>query len=148
MKSFGKTAKEYSYSTSIHGISYIFENDVFIFERSIWVLAVFSGIILATIMSVTAFLDWRNKPVLTTVATTGYPIENIEFPAITICAQVWYISIIDYIWGWWSKIDINFKLKGMSREIIDSAIVQQFKKYLKTKNKVLEELQETELKEE
>ena len=36
----------------------------------------------------------------------------------------------------------------MSREIIDSAIVQQFKKYLKTKNKVLEELQENEMKEE
>ena len=88
MKSFGKTAKEYSNSTSIHGISYIFENDVFIIERSIWVLAVFSGIILATIMSVTAFLDWKNKPVLTTVASTGYPIEKIEFPAITICAQV------------------------------------------------------------
>ena len=36
----------------------------------------------------------------------------------------------------------------MSREILDSAIVQQFKKYLKTKNKVLEELQKDELKEE
>ena len=36
----------------------------------------------------------------------------------------------------------------MSREILDSAIVQQFKKYLKTKNKVLEELQMADLKEE
>ena len=43
---------------------------------------------------------------------------------------------------------INFKLKGMSREILDSAIVQQFKKYLKIKNKVLEELQMADLKEE
>ena len=36
----------------------------------------------------------------------------------------------------------------MSREILDSAIMQQFKKYLKTKNKVLEVLQQAELKEE
>ena len=36
----------------------------------------------------------------------------------------------------------------MSREILDSAIVQQFKKYLKTKNKILEELQMADLKEE
>ena len=88
MKSFGKTAKEYSNSTSIHGILYVFENEVFIFERILWVFAVFSGIILATLMSVTAYFDWKNNPVLTTVATTGYPIEKIEFPAITICAQV------------------------------------------------------------
>ena len=88
MKAFSKTAREYSNSTSIHGIRYIFENDSFIFERTIWVLAVSCGIIFATIMSTTAYFDWQDSPVVTTVATTGYPIEKIEFPAITICAQV------------------------------------------------------------
>ena len=88
MKSLSKTAREYSKSTSIHGIHYIFENDSFLFERAIWVLAVSFGIIFAIIMSTHAYFDWQDSPVLTTVATTGYPIEKIEFPAITICAQV------------------------------------------------------------
>ena len=88
MKSFAQTAREYSNSTSIHGIPYIFEKDAFIFERTLWVLAVSCGIILATVMSATAYFDWKDSPILTTVATTGYPIEKIEFPAITICAQV------------------------------------------------------------
>ena len=88
MKSLSKSAREYSKSTSIHGIHYIFENDSYLFERTIWVLAVFCGILFAAIMSTYAYFDWRDSPVLTTVATTGYPIEKIEFPAITICAQV------------------------------------------------------------
>ena len=86
--SLGKTAKEYSISASIHGIHYIFENDIFMFEKVYWIFTVLCGIVLASYLSVTAYMDWKNNPVLTTVVSTGYPIENIEFPAVTICAQV------------------------------------------------------------
>ena len=84
----GRTAKEYSESTTIHGIGYIFENGLFVFERIVWILVVILGLVAAIYLSVTAYLNWKANPVLTTVATTGFPIEKVEFPAITICAQV------------------------------------------------------------
>ena len=34
-----------------------------------------------------AYSEWQEHPVLTTVSTTGKPIKDIEFPAITICSQ-------------------------------------------------------------
>ncbi len=34
-----------------------------------------------------AYEDWQETPVLTSVRTTGMPISEIEFPAVTICAQ-------------------------------------------------------------
>ena len=84
----GKTAKEYSEATTIHGIAYIFKNGLWPFERFLWILAVCLGVFLAIFLSVKAYVEWKDNPVLTTVATTGFPIEKVEFPAITICAQV------------------------------------------------------------
>ena len=90
----GKTAQQYSESTTIHGIQYIFENDKFMFDRILWILIVICGIFFAVYLSVLAHVEWKNNPVLTTVATTGFPIEKIDFPAITICAQVCYLTIL------------------------------------------------------
>ena len=90
----GQTAQQYSESTTIHGIQYIFENDKFMFDRILWILIVICGIFFAVYLSVLAHVEWKNNPVLTTVATTGFPIEKIDFPAITICAQVCYLTIL------------------------------------------------------
>ena len=84
----GKTAKEYSEATTIHGIAYLFENGLWMLERFLWILAVCLGVFFAIFLSVKAYVEWKDNPVLTTVATTGFPIEKVEFPAITICAQV------------------------------------------------------------
>ena len=37
--------------------------------------------------SVTAYYQWQDNPVLTTVKTSAYSVSNIEFPAITICGK-------------------------------------------------------------
>ena len=35
-----------------------------------------------------AYVNWQNNLVLTSVATTGLSVKKLDFPAITICAQV------------------------------------------------------------
>ena len=55
------------------------------------------------------YVDWKSDPTITVVSTTSYPIKNIEFPAITICSQ------------------------GLAKGIMEKVILQQFKRYLKTK---------------
>jgi Amiloride-sensitive sodium channel len=44
-------------------------------------------LILGTYWSITAYNDWTDNPVLTTVKTSALKIENIDFPALTICSQ-------------------------------------------------------------
>ena len=88
---FYEALKEYADSTTIHGISYIFKKGISILERLIWIGAVITGIFFATYLSTFSYLNWQDSPVTTTLLTTGKPIRDIPFPAITICAQVMII---------------------------------------------------------
>ena len=99
------TLKQYASVSTAHGISYIFEDGRFFIERIIWAAVVIAALSFAICMSISAFHNWKDNPVLTSVKTTGLPIEKIEFPAITICSQ------------------------GSANEIIDAALFQQFKRY-------------------
>ena len=80
--------REYAENTTIHGINYIFESGIPIIERLLWIVAMIIMLIFASFLSLSAYKEWEDHPVVTTVMSTGKPIEEIEFPAITICAQV------------------------------------------------------------
>ena len=97
--------KKYCEETSLHGLKYITENDRNPFERILWISLCFSGLCLAVF-----FIQPRNRlvaffffplkffltdvrryikdPTTTTLASTDYPIWNIDFPGITICPNM------------------------------------------------------------
>lgn len=115
-----KTINEYASVSTAHGIAYIFEDGRCFLERIIWIIVVVLALTFAICMSTTAYKNWKNNPVLTSVRTTGLPIENIEFPAITICTQ------------------------GSANEVVDAALFQQFNSYLMSKGRRFEDLSESE----
>ena len=80
------TAADYAESTTLHGISYIFSG-TFWLDRLIWAVVTTAAAVFAVVAAWEAYENWVNFPVLTTVSTTGYPIEKVQFPSITICAQ-------------------------------------------------------------
>ena len=82
-----KTAKQYGNATTVHGISYILEKGRHPLERLLWIVLVLIGFGVFFYLTATIWTERENNPVMTTVETTGYNIENIEFPSITICAQ-------------------------------------------------------------
>ena len=108
-KPYTKTVYEYASVCTPHGIFYIFESDRWPLERALWIVVVciFTG--LAIGWSVSAYKNWQDYPILTSVATTGYPIEKVPFPSITICAQ------------------------GAANDIVDAALFKQFERYLAKK---------------
>ena len=55
-------------------------------------------------------MNWKEQPVITTINTVAYPVENIEFPAITICSQ------------------------GSAKDLTEIAIYRQFQTFLDSKN--------------
>ena len=129
-----KTIKEYAENTTIHGIQYIFENGSSVYEKFSWILVVFTGAIIAAYLALQGLEKWQKNLILTTVGTTGYPIEKVEFPAITICAQVrrFYLDIIlVFMLSWVFTFIVKFQ--GMNRDIVDAALFQQFKKYMMEK---------------
>ena len=82
-----KTLREYGNATTVHGIPYILEAGRNPVERLLWIIFVGIGAGTATYLSFNIYQDWQNQQVITSVGTTGYNIENIQFPSITICAQ-------------------------------------------------------------
>ena len=76
---------EYSKTSSVAGIRYVFSSVEPVLGNVIWffVISIFSSLFVYT--SVLSFNEWRNEPVLTTVATTGFPVKEISFPAVVIC---------------------------------------------------------------
>ena len=82
-----RNIREYAENTTIHGINYIFESGIPVIERLLWIVAMIIMLCFASLLSIKAYIEWEDHPVVTTVMSTGKPIKEIEFPAITICAQ-------------------------------------------------------------
>ena len=79
--------KDYSEYSSVQGILYIFQSKQTTFGKIFWSAVVFLMIVLGCYWSLIAYNDWVNNPVVTTINTTAYPVGNLDFPAVTICAQ-------------------------------------------------------------
>ena len=115
-----KTLTQYSLSSSLHGIQYVFESGKNLFaSRFIWIVIVLAAATIGILLSIQvsrlrtndmshfspnfisymyflimihevmlqAYETWQDNPVLTSLHTTGLPISEIDFPAITICGQ-------------------------------------------------------------
>ena len=79
------TAKEFTQSSSVHGIGYIFSKGIPLVDRIIWALLFLGSLFLAIYMSTDAYLEWQAKPTITTLANSSVPATEITFPAVTIC---------------------------------------------------------------
>ena len=84
---FMKTFREYSSASVIHGVSYINPNGRMIAEKVIWMILVASAFAFAAYEVQSLYENWQESPVLTVLDTVTLPIEEINFPAITICSN-------------------------------------------------------------
>ena len=81
------TSKEYASVTTAHGFSYIADENYSGGDRILWVIIVLLAFGFTIFQMTTLYTDWQENPVITTLDTVALPIEDIEFPAITICPQ-------------------------------------------------------------
>ena len=96
-----KIINEYAKSTTIHGINYIFQSGIPIIERLLWIVVMMIMVFFASLLSRSAYIEWEDHPVVTTVKSTGKSIKDVEFPSITICAQVkhkYYVGFKIYLY--------------------------------------------------
>ena len=103
---FEKTSKEYSSTTTIHGVRYFTEVGQSNFEYCSWIFVVFIATAIAALMSANAYFHWQENPVMTTVGSTGQPIDKIEFPSVTICPQVSTLIVSDAKVLYWAILKL------------------------------------------
>ena len=87
LKVIKSTTHEFANSTTVHGITYVFDRGIKALDNLLWLLVVCLGTGIAIYMSVLAWNTWKEAPVITSVSSTGLPLQKVDFPAITICSQ-------------------------------------------------------------
>ena len=97
MEAIVKDAKEFSSATTIHGISYLASPDHSIGSKLFWIVTVILAIIGTSYQVVSMLWLWGESPVITTLDTISYPIEKLEFPAVTLCPQGSVLEIMDTV---------------------------------------------------
>ena len=79
--------REYSQNSTIAGLHYVFESKQSGFGGLLWSFIILFLTLSGVYVSVESYIQWKNEPVLTTVATTGFSVESVEFPSVVICSQ-------------------------------------------------------------
>ena len=106
--------KQYADKSTPHGIAYISEDGRPVAERIFWVLATSLALCFTAFQTMTLYVQWKDDPVVTSLDTVALSIEEVEFPAVTICPQ------------------------GAVREIGDAVLFKQFKEYVIEKKRLKE----------
>ncbi len=77
---------DFTEHSTTHGLYYACEREAKLVSHLFWLLICLVLFSLAVYLIVKQYVAWKDDPVLTTVSTTGHPVSNITFPAITICS--------------------------------------------------------------
>ena len=117
-----ETISEFAESTTIHGFAYLADKK-HSWWRAVWMIVVVLALALCLHTFTKLFKDWQDEPVITTLATVAQPIDEIEFPAVTICPQ------------------------GSNHELLNSALYRQFKGYLSNKTRINSKMNHKEMME-
>ena len=82
-----KTIQEYSEASTVHGISYVFSKSLPLPDRVMWTLLTTIALALASYWSVTAYNNWQENLVTTTLKDAAMPVTSLNFPGVTICTS-------------------------------------------------------------
>ena len=76
--------KAYFLETTVHGFRYLVEGRN-LFERFVWLCVIFCGFSYTTYTVLGALQFWDSHPLETTIDEVGIPVQELPFPAITVC---------------------------------------------------------------
>ena len=103
-----RISRDYSSASSIHGIPYLGNNGHSTCGRVFWMLTVCIALVCTLVQVIIIWHQWIDDPVVTTLDTISLPVEQIDFPAVTLCPQ------------------------GSTEDIIDNVFYHQFEEWILT----------------
>ena len=54
-------------------------------RKLFWAASILSFFVAVSFLFAQTLMDWEKQPVLTSIETYTYPVEDVQFPTITIC---------------------------------------------------------------
>ena len=98
--------KNYASNSTVHGINYVFDESLSIFERFIWLLVVCGLGCVAMFLVYESYNTWQDIQVITTLKTVAKPVTELTFPAVTICGTGQHLDTVEkvllhnfYLWN-------------------------------------------------
>ena len=74
----------YFRETTVHGFRYVVDG-ANVFERGFWMIVIIASFFVSAQVILSSYRNWANVPLQTTISTASFPIENLSFPATTVC---------------------------------------------------------------
>lgn len=84
-KGFERNFKEFLSSTSLQGLKYIWDSKLPTWVQFYFGIIFIFVVSVATNLALDVFNKWQSTPVIIGYSSTMTPIQDIPFPAITIC---------------------------------------------------------------
>ena len=84
---FMRTLKDFCGNSTVHGVGYLLSPSSSLSDRILWLCIVILSLCLASHLSITAYTDWQQSLVITSLRDTTKPVSAIAFPAVTICTE-------------------------------------------------------------
>ena len=74
--------------TSIHGFNYTTDSDRPFCVRIFWAIIILAGMISTICIVQSAFENWNEHPILTTIDSASLSIKEVQFPTVTVCSDL------------------------------------------------------------
>ncbi|CAH0713776.1 unnamed protein product, partial [Brenthis ino] len=81
----GQDLREYLMTSTLHGLRYIGEKKLTWCERFFWLAAFGSSLVCAAFFILNVYAKWRTSPMIVSINPENMPLNQLAFPAITIC---------------------------------------------------------------
>ena len=123
-----KGLKDYANCSTVHGISYVFDETIPVIERVIWLIIVLTFGCVAVYLVCMSYQDWQDNQVITTLKTVARPVSELQFPAITICGPGQHLGMVEKV------LTNNFQNWNKNRKgsRCEGSLKEDFAFYMKT----------------
>ncbi|XP_059047783.1 pickpocket protein 28-like [Achroia grisella] len=79
---------DYASKTTLHGLRYLAEKSLNIFEKLFWLVTFLLSVVLCFLLIRNVWIKWQTSPVIVSFSEKFVPVEMVPFPSITICPEI------------------------------------------------------------
>ena len=92
-----KNVEDFASRSTVHGVSYIFDKGLALFDRFLWFIIFLWSVFLEIFLIYSSYTDWQDNQVITTLKTVAKPVADLTFPAVTICAAGQHMGNVEKV---------------------------------------------------